>query len=236
MPVPRLPLLCHHPQHGSWALPTPPGLPQGHRAKEGEAWEAWLCSYFRERFHLPNPSPTICPQKGTKGLLTAQISLSSCTAPGERGIWSHWYCEKTQPGANTCMWVLEDWKVVDCLQVPKRAGRPGMGVVPDSEGQDQATLPRALLLSAARDTRHLYPFCCQIERVRAWRKTTLILNPSSQTSGTGEGLCVCVTVCARWSVCVFSRSMCPYAPAPRLSTLGCLFPVGLCLLGIRQDV
>ena len=35
-----------------------------------------------ERFHLPNPSPTICPQRGTKGLLTAQISPSSCTAPG----------------------------------------------------------------------------------------------------------------------------------------------------------
>lgn len=26
-----------------------------------------------ECFHLPNPSPMICPQRGTKGLLTAQI-------------------------------------------------------------------------------------------------------------------------------------------------------------------
>lgn len=26
-----------------------------------------------ECFHLPNPSPRICPQRGTKGLLTAQI-------------------------------------------------------------------------------------------------------------------------------------------------------------------
>lgn len=106
-----------------------------------------------ERFHLPNPSPTICPQRGTKGLLTAQISLSSCTAPGRGASGLIGTVKRPSQGAGTCMRVLEDWKVDVRLQVPKRAGRPGMGVVPDSEGQDQATLPP-----------HTLAVCCKRHR------------------------------------------------------------------------
>lgn len=117
-----------------------------------------------ERFHLPNPSPTICPQRGTKGLLTAQISPSSYTAPGRGASGLTGTVKTPSKGAGMCMRMLEDWKVDVRLQVPKRAGRPGMGVVPDSKGQIRLLCPHALLLSAERDAEHLYPFCCQIEK------------------------------------------------------------------------
>lgn len=57
-------LLCLHPQHGSWAPPfTPPGLPRD-RAKEERLQVSSSVHISGERFHLPNPSPTICPQRG----------------------------------------------------------------------------------------------------------------------------------------------------------------------------
>lgn len=47
-------------------------------------------------------------------------------------------------------------------------------------------------------------------------------------------MCLC-NVRACWlRVCVSQACVCPRAPAPQLSTLGCLSPLGLCLLGIRQ--
>lgn len=56
-----------------------------------------------------------------------------------------------------CMRALEDWKVDVRLQVPKRAGQPGMGVVPDSEGQDQAALPPRTLAVCCKGHRASLP-------------------------------------------------------------------------------
>lgn len=65
----------------------------------------------------------------------------------------------------------------------------------------------------------------------------LILNLSSQASGTGDGLCVCV-MCMHVGLCVcvclFSRVLCVLVLLLLSSPLGCFSPVGLCLLGIRQ--
>ena len=110
-----------------------------------------------------------------------------------------------------CMRALEDWKVDVRLQVPKRAGQPGMGVVPDSEGQDQAALPRALLLSAARDTEGLYPFCCQIEQGQGLEEDDPDPRPVLPDLALGRACvsvyCVCTVVC----VCVCFPGLCVLA-------------------------
>ncbi|KAJ8788960.1 hypothetical protein J1605_022366 [Eschrichtius robustus] len=119
-----------------------------------------------ECFHLPNPSPMICPQRGTKGLLTAQISPVSCTAPGKGASGLTGTVKMPSRRASVCVGMSEDQELDVRLQVPKRAGRPGTGVVPDSDPRVRIRplCPSALLLSAAGGTEHLYPFCCQIEK------------------------------------------------------------------------
>lgn len=46
----------------------------GTRQKKEVLWDLALTDHISgECFHLPNPSPVICPQRGTKGPLTVKI-------------------------------------------------------------------------------------------------------------------------------------------------------------------
>lgn len=137
------------------------------------------------------------------------------------------------------MRMLEDWKVDVRLQVPKRAGQPGMEVVPDSKGQIRLLCPCALLLSAERDTEHLYPFYCQIEKDQGLEEDNPDPKPVLSASGAGEGLCVCVNcVCTvvRVCVCVCFPGLCVLALLLLDSPPWVASFLWACLLGIRQDV
>ena len=71
--------------------------------------------------------------------------------------------------------------------------------------------PRALLLSAARDTERLYPFCCQIEQGQGLEEDDPDPRPVLPDLALGRACvsvsCVCTVVC----VCVCFPGLCVLA-------------------------
>lgn len=84
---------------------------------------------------------------------------------------------------------------------------------------------------------HLSLFCCQIEKGQGMEKDDPDPKPALPSLWRWGGpVCLCNCVCMLVFVCisVFQVFVSPCTPAPQLSTPGCISPVGLCLLGIKQ--
>lgn len=158
MPIPSLPSFAM-PASPAWVLGTPyPSQVSLTDTGHGREmfWGPSSVQISGECFHLPNPSPMICPQRGAKGLLPAQISPVSCTAPGKGASGLTGTVKMPSRTASVCVGMSEDQELDVRLQVPESAGRPGTGVVPDrSEGQDQATLPQCSLAVCCKGARSI---------------------------------------------------------------------------------
>lgn len=144
--------------------------------------------------------------------------------------------------ANLCVG-MSDQELDVHLQVPKRMGRPGSGMGPDSDlralmGRIRSLCPSVLLLSAGKGAHSIStPSVAKLEKGQGMEEDNPDPKPVLPNLWHWGGpVCLC-NVRACWSsfACLFQGYVCPCAPAPQLSTLGCLSPVVLCLLGIRQD-
>lgn len=138
---------------------------------------------------------------------------------------------------------MSDQELEVHLQVPKRTGRPGSVMGPDSDlraaiGRIRSLCPSVLLLSAGKGAHSISTSSvAKLEKGQGIEEDDPDPKPVLPNLWHWGGpVCLC-NVRACWSsfACLFQGYVCPCAPTPQPSTLGCLSLVVLFLLGIRQD-